>query len=57
VGKSSRIGWSEVSRQVNAGLVVKFSFGYWTISALALAIQLMTVWLVFILNRKHFRAA
>jgi hypothetical protein len=42
---------------VDAGLIGKFSFGYWTISALAVAIQLATVWLVFILNRQHFRAA
>jgi len=39
---------------VDAGLIAKFSLGYWTISALAVAIQLVTVWLVFILNRKHF---
>lgn len=39
---------------VDAGLLAKFSFGYWTISALAVAIQLVTAWLVFILNRKHF---
>lgn len=42
---------------VDAGLIVKFSFGYWTISVLAVAIQVATAWLVFILNRKHFRAA
>lgn len=41
---------------VDAGLIAKFSPGYWTISALALAIQFATMWLVFVLNRKHFRA-
>jgi len=39
---------------VDAGLVTKFSIGYWVISALAIAIQFATMWLVFILNRKHF---
>ena len=42
---------------VDAGLIVKFSVGYWTITALALAIQFATVWLVFVLNRKHFKGA
>ena len=42
---------------VDSGLIGKFSFGYWTISAFAVAIQLATAWLVFTLNRKHFRAA
>ncbi len=40
---------------VDAGLVTKFSIGYWVISALAIAIQFATMWLVFILNRKHFK--
>lgn len=39
---------------VDAGLVTKFSISYWVISALAIAIQFATMWLVFILNRKHF---
>ncbi len=39
---------------VDAGLVTKFSIAYWVISASAIAIQLVTMWLVFILNRKHF---
>jgi hypothetical protein len=39
---------------VDAGLVTKFSISYWMISALAIAIQFATMWLVFILNRKHF---
>jgi hypothetical protein len=39
---------------VDAGLIVKFSAAYWTISALAVAIQGATIWLVLLLNRKHF---
>lgn len=39
---------------VDAGLIVKFSLGYWAITAIALALQLATGWLVFTLNRKHF---
>ncbi len=39
---------------VDAGLIAKFSSGYWMITALSLAIQFATAWLVFILNRKHF---
>jgi len=39
---------------VDAGLITKFSTGYWVISALALVIQFATIGLVFILNRKHF---
>jgi hypothetical protein len=39
---------------VDAGLIVKFSACYWVISALAVAIQLGTMELVHILNRKHF---
>jgi len=39
---------------VDAGLIVKFSACYWVISALAVAIQLGTMGLVHILNRKHF---
>ncbi|GAB6113117.1 TsoY family (seleno)protein [Desulfomicrobium salsuginis] len=41
---------------VDAGLIDKFSVAYWTISALAVAIQFMTIWLVFNLNRKHFQS-
>jgi hypothetical protein len=41
---------------VDAGLVAKFSLVYWVISALALGLQLVTAWLVFRLNRKHFQA-
>lgn len=39
---------------VDAGVIGKFSTGYWVISAIAIAIQLVTIWLVFQLNRKHF---
>lgn len=41
---------------VDANLIAKFSVGYWTISAVAITIQFVTAWLVFILNRKHFKA-
>jgi hypothetical protein len=40
---------------VDAGMIDKFSLFYWTITGLALAIQFATAWLVFILNRKHFK--
>lgn len=39
---------------VDTGLIDKFSFGYWVISAVALGIQFLTAWLVSVLNRKHF---
>lgn len=39
---------------VDAGLVVKFSFWYWAITAIAFTLQIATAWLVFTLNRKHF---
>ncbi len=39
---------------VDAGVMAKFSTGYWVISAIAIAIQFLTIWLVYILNRKHF---
>ncbi|MFO7817795.1 MAG: TsoY family (seleno)protein [Thermodesulfobacteriota bacterium] len=42
---------------VDSGMIDKFSLGYWTITALALAIQFATAWLVFVLNRKHFKGA
>jgi len=41
---------------VDAGMITKFSTGYWVITALAVAIQFATIYLVFILNRKHFGA-
>jgi len=41
---------------VDAGLIDKFSVAYWTISALAVAIQFMTIWLVVNLYRKHFQS-
>lgn len=39
---------------VDAGLIAKFSAGYWMISAVAVAVQVATMRLVYILNRKHF---
>lgn len=39
---------------VDAGLIVKFSFGYWAITTITLVLQFATAWLVFTLNRKHF---
>lgn len=39
---------------VDAGLVTKFSFMYWIISAMALGIQLATMRFISTLNRKHF---
>lgn len=41
---------------VDAGLIDKFSLAYWAVSALAVGMQLATAWLVFRLNRKHFRS-
>ncbi len=40
---------------VDAGLVSKFSGGYWLVSAVALLLQLATMWLVGRLNGKHFK--
>ncbi len=39
---------------VDAGLIMKFSPAYWIISGLAVVVQCATIWLVFVLNRKHF---
>ncbi|KGB82445.1 membrane protein [Rhodovulum sp. NI22] len=39
---------------VAAGLVAKFSTGYWLITAIATAFQISMIWLVFHLNRRHF---
>ncbi|MDY6859472.1 MAG: hypothetical protein SWN98_09040 [Pseudomonadota bacterium] len=39
---------------VAAGLVAKFSTGYWLITAIAIAFQISMIWLVFHLNRRHF---
>lgn len=39
---------------MDAGLVAKFSLAYWGLSAVALFIQGVTMWLIFTLNRKHF---
>lgn len=40
---------------VDAGLVIKFSITYWLVSGLAIALQLVTMWLVARLNRQHFK--
>ncbi|TCP60023.1 hypothetical protein EV663_11319 [Rhodovulum bhavnagarense] len=39
---------------VGAGLVTKFSPGFWAISGLAVSIQFVMVWFVWHLNRRHF---
>ncbi|MCC6007355.1 MAG: hypothetical protein JJU40_06740 [Rhodobacteraceae bacterium] len=39
---------------VEAGLLAKFSTGYWALTAVALAFQVAMIWLVFHLNRLHF---
>lgn len=36
------------------GLIAKFSLAYWLASTPALAIQILTIWLVFRLHRQHF---
>jgi hypothetical protein len=41
---------------VGAGLIAKFGVAYWTLSAVAVAAQLLTVALVLVLHRKHFSA-
>lgn len=39
---------------VGVGLVEKFSTGYWALTAIAIALQIATIWLVLMLNAKHF---
>lgn len=39
---------------VDAGLIAKFGAAYWALSGVAVAVQVATVALVLILNRKHF---
>jgi hypothetical protein len=39
---------------VPAGIVERFSAGYWGVTLLALALQAATIWLVLHLNRRHF---
>jgi len=41
---------------VEAGLLAKFSTGYWVLSAVAVGFQVAMIALVFALNRKHFAA-
>jgi len=39
---------------VGAGLIAKFGIAYWGLTAIAIALQLAMIWLVFHLNRRHF---
>jgi hypothetical protein len=39
---------------VDAGLLMKFSTGYWALSAIAILFQVSMIWLVLRLNRRHF---
>ena len=39
---------------VGAGIVAKFGLAYWVLSAIPVAVLLATVWLILVLNRKHF---
>lgn len=39
---------------VKAGIVDKFGIAFWAITALAIAAQFAMVWLVLLLNRRHF---
>lgn len=41
---------------VGAGLIAKFGVAYWGLTAVALALQVAMIWLVFHLNRRHFGA-
>ena len=41
---------------VNAGLIAKFGVAYWSLTAVALALQLVAVALVVFLHLRHFRA-
>lgn len=42
---------------VEAGMIAKFSAGYWVLSGVAVAFQLAMIWLVLHLNRLHFSRA
>jgi hypothetical protein len=42
---------------VDAGVIAKFGVAYWGLTAIALASQAAMIWLVFLLNRRHFSAA
>lgn len=39
---------------VGIDLIAKFSVAYWLVTALALALQALSIWLVFHLNSRHF---
>jgi len=38
---------------VGIGLIEKFDLAYWSLTGIALVLQLVTIWLVFTLNAKH----
>ena len=40
---------------VGVGLVEKFGLAFWILTALALALQAATIWLILVLNAKHLR--
>lgn len=40
---------------VGVGLVEKFGLSFWIVTAVALALQAATIWLVLVLNARHFR--
>jgi hypothetical protein len=54
VGLSVMIQFFLNNGLVKAGIVAKFGMAYWGVSALAIAAQLAMVWLVWVLNRRHF---
>ena len=39
---------------VGAGLIAKFGLAYWSLSAVAVVAQLVALWIVLMLHRKHF---
>jgi len=39
---------------VKAGVIEKFGMGYWSLTLLAIAAQFSMIWMVFLLNRRHF---
>ncbi|MCL1627979.1 hypothetical protein M3N55_04490 [Roseibaca sp. V10] len=42
---------------VKAGILDKFGIAFWAITALAIAAQVAMIWLVLLLNRRHFSAS
>lgn len=39
---------------VKAGVIEKFGMGYWSLTLLAIAAQFSMIWMVLLLNRRHF---